>query len=1072
MKRFAGIIALMVLLCLAVASYAANNPYTVKTGMYDSEQWGLYIANVVEKDGKIVNVLIDRLANGKSSKELHDNYGIKRVSSLGKDWWEQTAYYERWVAEHGLEAVRTDDKGHALDVDLLSGATINVAELSAAVKSAVDGKTEDRGYTIKTGTSYNETWGLYVANVIFKDGAIFKVLLDYITKDGEIAKEKYDNYGMKPVSSINKDWWEQAAYYEDWVLKNGIDAVKYDPEGKALNVDLVSGATMLVDDMTMAVLDALKDEASVTVKQGTLRGEVSEGLRIFRGIPYAEPPVGKLRWHSPLPAKSWEGIRDATKFGNRAFSALANDQQQGSPRSEDCLYLNVWTPAKSPSEKLPVMVWVHGGGFQFGSGEEPAYEGSNLARKGVVVVTFNYRLGVLGFLAHPELDSEGASGNYGLQDQIAALKWVKENISSFGGDPDNVTLFGESAGAMSIGILMASPLADGLFHKAICESGALWDGYVGPLESFSEAHKRGEDFMKAMGAKSIDELREMPAEKLNDAALWDFSSNPIVTAFSPNVDNYILHDFPGAVYARGEQMKIPLLAGWMEAEYFPFKAFALPHSTPEEFRASAAKMFGEDRMQEFMKLYPVDDTKRSAFELTSDYTISEQTHYILQQQSKFDVPVYSYEFTYTSPYSPIASHIVDMPFVFGTLTNQYIFGGKSAQPSQEDRDFSEIIMNYWTNFAKTGNPNAEGLPTWPEYKSGLIMDLGNKIEARQNNKLDRFNFIGSFRSKGVFPLRWRNPETKTLIYSDHEPLGNMRTRFLNDVFFPAIEKESGGRIKISPHWNGELSISYENLNTVKNGTHAQISVVVPEYSMKELPLHQLFKSFPVGPSGQEQVNFFRRVYDEIPALTHELDAQNIHPIIIATGYPAAFFSLKPLASLQDIKGQNWRSASFWHKDFLANAGATPITIAWGQGVYDALDNGTLDGLIVNIDSGYDLKAHKAAPNILASKRLWLGHEYIIAMNKSVWDSLSYDDRKAIERAAESSYKVLGGIMDERFTWQLETLKADGADYRLLTDDEADFWEQTTGYEAIQDKYIAEHDNAENVIDGIRRLINE
>ena len=176
--------------------------------------------------------------------------------------------------------------------------------------------------------------------------------------------------------------------------------------------------------------------------------------------------------------------------------------------------------------------------------------------------------------------------------------------------------------------------------------------------------------------------------------------------------------------------------------------------------------------------------------------------------------------------------------------------------------------------------------------------------------------------------------------------------------------------------------------------------------------------------------------------------------------------------MRDIKGQNWRSASFWHKDILANAGATPVTIPWGQKVFDALNDGSIDGLIVNIDSGYDLKAHKAAPNILVSKRLWLGHEYIIAMNKSVWDSLSDDNRKAIERAAESSYKVLGGIMDECFTWQLETLRADGASVRLLSDEEVSYWENVTDYKAIQEKYIAEHDNAGGVLDGIRRAMNE
>ncbi len=230
----------------------------MKSGIYYSQQWGVYIANVIEKDSKIFNVIIDRLANGKSSKELHDNYGIKPVSTLNKDWWEQVAYYESWVVKNGLDSVKTDQKGHALNPDLISGATINVAELSQAVKNAIDGKIEDGGYTLKTGTSYNSIYGLYVANVIFKDGEIIKVLLDFITNDGMSSKEKYDNYGMKNVSSIKKDWWEQAAYFEDWVLKNGVDSVKYDSQGKALNVDLISGATMLVDDMTLAVIDALK----------------------------------------------------------------------------------------------------------------------------------------------------------------------------------------------------------------------------------------------------------------------------------------------------------------------------------------------------------------------------------------------------------------------------------------------------------------------------------------------------------------------------------------------------------------------------------------------------------------------------------------------------------------------------------------------------------------------------------------------------------------------------------------------------------------------------------------------
>ena len=248
---------MLVVLLAVTGAFSAESPYSVKTGISFSQQWGLYIANVIEKDGKISNVIIDRIANGKSSKELHDNYGIKPVSTLGKDWWKQVAHYERWVVEHGLDAVSTDKNGHALNPDLLSGATINVAELSEAVRNAVDGTTEVGGYTVKTGTSYSAVWGLYIANVILKDGEISSILLDRISLQGEDSKEKYDNYGIKRVSSINKDWWEQVAYFEEWVLKNGVDAVKYDKDGHAENVDLISGATIGIDDLTIAVKDAL-----------------------------------------------------------------------------------------------------------------------------------------------------------------------------------------------------------------------------------------------------------------------------------------------------------------------------------------------------------------------------------------------------------------------------------------------------------------------------------------------------------------------------------------------------------------------------------------------------------------------------------------------------------------------------------------------------------------------------------------------------------------------------------------------------------------------------------------------
>lgn len=523
---------------------------------------------------------------------------------------------------------------------------------------------------------------------------------------------------------------------------------------------LIACAAFVPARFATADTDTEEVREEVHTRSGVIRGvdRDEHGVLAFKGVPYAEPPVGELRWHAPVPHKAWDGVRDAHLPGNRCLSALEKDPVPGAPRNEDCLILNIWTTSKKTSDKQPVMVWLHGGGFQFGSGSDPTIDGTKLAEKGVVLVTLNYRLGVLGFMAHPELDAEGASGNYGLQDQIAALRWVKDNIASFGGDPDNVTLFGESAGAMSVGILMMSPPAKGLFHKAIGQSGAFWDGKYGPLESFEESRLRGQAYMQKMGAKSISELRSMPADALNNAALWNFDKNPIVTAFSPNVDHFVVPEFPAAVFARGEQMKIPLLAGWQEAEYYPFKAFSLPHANAQEFRDAAQRMFGKERLAEFLKLYPAStdaEANTSAENLTSDFTISEQTWQWLELQSKSGEPVYGYEFTYTSPYVAIASHITDVPFVFGTLTPQHVIGSR-VPAAAPDYAFSDLLMNYWTNFAKKSDPNGPGLPHWPVYdEKGLIQVLGKTTEPKGVAQLERFRFLSSFRVDGVFPMRWR-----------------------------------------------------------------------------------------------------------------------------------------------------------------------------------------------------------------------------------------------------------------------------------------------------------------------------
>lgn len=318
--------------------------------------------------------------------------------------------------------------------------------------------------------------------------------------------------------------------------------------------------------------------------------------------------------------------------------------------------------------------------------------------------------------------------------------------------------------------------------------------------------------------------------------------------------------------------------------------------------------------------------------------------------------------------------------------------------------------------------------------------------------------------------------TQTLTYSDHEPLGGMRTRFLNDVLFPAIEKESNGRLKIDAHWGAELSTGYDALRMVGKEGKADMAVIVPEYAADALPLNQIFKSFPVGPEGEQQVAFFRRVYADIPAFPAELQKNNVVNIFLATGYPLSFFSTKPLASLTDIKGGTWRSASFWQQGFLQNAGAKPVTMPWGEETFNALKSGAIDGMMLNVDSGYDLKAYTVAPNVLISKDLWLGHLYIVAMNKDVWEKLSHEDWGAIQRAAITAYQSLGSVMDKSFNTQLDELRKVGATVRVLKPEEVAQWQTTTRYQAAQAKWVKEQEskgvqNAGTVMAQVNAIMN-
>lgn len=505
----------------------------------------------------------------------------------------------------------------------------------------------------------------------------------------------------------------------------------------------------------------------VTTTSGTFQGTAPDanGVASFKGVPYAAPPVGPLRWRSPQPVKALPGVRPAVSFGNACLAApgpFANLPNTANiPQSEDCLNLNVWTQslpkatAAASAAPRPVMVWLHGGGFEFGTAADPTYDGSLLATRGVVVVSLNYRLGVFGFLASSGLDAQsGASGDWGLQDQLAGLRWVQQNIARFGGDPKQVTLFGESAGAHAVGMLMTSPKAKGLFSRAIIESGALWDTEHGSIATHAEALARGNKFVSQFAGQ---DPRSIPADVINAKAPWDGVSDPTITAFAPSIDGSVLTDSPGDVFLKKKQLPIPVLGGWNGAEYFIFAGRAIPAAPPEVFYSAASNLFGPACLPQFKSLYPPTDAtnaQASSFQLDGDTGIAEQTWETLMRQSAVG-PSYAYHFTYTSAYSPMPIHTAEVPFVFGTLTKE--LDAPEATPGAGDKQLSAMMMSYWTNFAKRGNPNGAGLPTWPTIgaNGSHVLTLDNDPRATSNPDLARFNFLARYRQNGRLPQQWR-----------------------------------------------------------------------------------------------------------------------------------------------------------------------------------------------------------------------------------------------------------------------------------------------------------------------------
>jgi para-nitrobenzyl esterase len=459
---------------------------------------------------------------------------------------------------------------------------------------------------------------------------------------------------------------------------------------------------------------------------GVLEGVVSADgkVRTFKGIPYAAPPVGELRWKPPQPAPEWAGVRKAADYPARCMQGriypdmVFNDKGP----SEDCLYLNLWMPAAPEKTPLPVMVWIYGGGFAAGATSEPRQDAGNLSKKGVLVVTMNYRLGVFGFFSHPELTKESgrkASGNYGLLDQLAALKWVKKNIATFGGDPNNVTIFGESAGSFSVSALMGSPLAQGLFKRAIGESGAFF-GTTLPLRPLAETEKADVEFAKSsLGTTSLQALRAKPAEEILQASLKQETLR-----FSPNVDGYFLPKDISTIYASGKQSHVPLLAGWNADENSYRSIFGLASPTAQNFATRVRALYG-DQADAVLKLYAATtdaEAKRAAQDLAGDRFIAYGTWKWMEMQLKTGKsPVFRYRFDQTLPLTaaaaqnpnaePTAPHSSEIEYVFQVLSS------KRLPWRPEDRKVSDLMGSYWTNFAKTGNPNGPDLPQWPVYGS-------------------------------------------------------------------------------------------------------------------------------------------------------------------------------------------------------------------------------------------------------------------------------------------------------------------------------------------------------------------
>lgn len=530
--------------------------------------------------------------------------------------------------------------------------------------------------------------------------------------------------------------------------------------------------------MAISIATSAQDAVSVKTSYGILEGLDISGIKTFKGVPFAAPPTGDNRWREPQPLQPWQGIRECHDYAPDPMQEpIFGDMNFGADSiSEDCLYLNIWTPAITMNEKLPVLIYFNGGGLMAGSGSEPRYAGMAMARRGMICVTANYREGIFGFFAHPELSKETAykgSGNYGFLDQQAAIRWVHENISLFGGDPERITIAGESAGSMSVSALMASPLSRGLFAQAIGSSGSvIADKRV---KSLAEAEKAGVEMMRRMGYKNVKEMRKVPAEVLMKQA--NVRNVPVY-----NIDNHFLTEQPFATYAAGRQMRVPLLVGGNSLEmspaaYFGYITMSGREITMEDIAKTASGMFG-DNTDEMLSLYgitaPDDIYKQPGIDLCGDLFLAYSTwRWGNIHNATSGQPVYRYLYSRERPKIMIegkvaglaggvkdkteaeevvenkipeihgAVHSADIEYAMGNLPTNRVY---DWQP--EDYMVSDIFMGYYANFVKTGNPNGIGLPQWLPLDNSdspgfMVIDVKTRMEkdAEAERRYRRMNEI-------------------------------------------------------------------------------------------------------------------------------------------------------------------------------------------------------------------------------------------------------------------------------------------------------------------------------------------